>query len=828
MAIKKSQLYSALWEGCNALRGGMDASQYKDYVLTMLFWKYISDKQKSDPKALFFKIPADCTFDDIVKLKHKDGIGDMLNKKLEEIGKASYLGASFFYESNFNDPKKLGSGKDLIDTVSGLIEVFENPDLDFGNNRAADDDLIGDAYEYLMRKFAQASGKSKGQFYTPAEASRLAAKLLDIKSDTKSKIEIYDMTCGSGSLLLRAANESQAKGTWLYGQEIDIATLHMAQMNMILHGMMSNLQDGDTINNPRHKDPNNASELMRFDYCVANPPYSVKGWRKSAKENDEFGRWNTGVIGLPPESKGDYAFLLHMVRSMKSTGKGSCFLPHGVLFRGSLKQNENGHWEGDGEAMVRKYLVDQHLISGIIGLPANIFYGTGIPTCILVIDKNAAHSSQGIFMIDAKEGFRKDGDKNRLREQDIRRICDVWESKSEVEHYSRLVTWNEIKDNAYNLNIPRYIQPEDKEPKHDLFAHLNGGIPQSDVDSMTTLWDICTTLKTDLFMPSENKGYLQFTLKATADMDGTINANGSYQAQKKEYFDAINCWEQRMRDELANVCPDCAPKQLIESWGNDILNLFNECKSLVDGYDVYDELRQYWDEVLQDDVYMVSRDGWKLTYAPTELPLDKKGNVKGNFTFEDVVCDLLPSSVVVETCFSKEYAEIKKAESEIETVSGEIAAMLENDEYSDAFEAIADKDGAIKPAYAKAKVKEAKKTPAAFDKEFVKVWKDYSDLNDKLDEQKKDLKAKNVALATAVHAKYPTFTEDDVREMVFKHKWMPAMRARLDALMQAAQQSVAASLHSLNDRYAYTLTDIKAQVTELEEVVMSHLNEMGY
>ena len=448
MAIKKSQLYSALWEGCNALRGGMDASQYKDYVLTMLFLKYISDKQKADPKSMIYTIPEGCTFDDIVKLKNTKNVGDDLNKILAKIGREFMNDDQFFREADFNDSQKLGSGKDLVDTVSSLIGEFQRPGLDFGYNRAADDDLIGDAYEFLMRKFAQSSGKSKGQFYTPAEASRLAAELLDIRHDQRDNISIYDMTCGSGSLLLRAANESNATTTSLHGQEIDISTLRMARLNMILHGKAGydDLRDGDTINSPRHLTMDN--KLQTFDYCVANPPYSVKNWRKSALVNDEWGRWNQDVIGLPPSGKGDFAFLLHMIKSMKPTGRGSCFLPHGVLFRGSVEK-------GEGEALIRKYLCKQHLISGIIGLPPNIFYGTGIPTCIVVIDKAAARESKGIFMIDAKAGFMKDGDKNRLREQDIRRVCDTWFARAEIPHYSRLVTWDEIKAKGYNLNIPR-------------------------------------------------------------------------------------------------------------------------------------------------------------------------------------------------------------------------------------------------------------------------------------------------------------------------------------------------------------------------------------
>lgn len=824
MAIKKSQLYNTLWESCNALRGGMDASQYKDYVLTMLFLKYISDKQKANPEDVIFEIPDGCLFDDILKLKGQTDIGDKLNKKLEKIAQVFMYDESFFHNADFNDPKKLGSGKDLVDTVSGLIAVFENPALDFGNNRAANDDLIGDAYEYLMRKFAQASGKSKGQFYTPAEASRLAAALLDIKSDKRDNISIYDMTCGSGSLLLRAANESNAETTTLYGQEKDIATLHMAKMNMTLHGKhgYSDLKLGDTINNPLLLDSNRPNSLMLFDYCVANPPYSVKKWRKSASENDVFGRWNT-EIGLPPDSKGDFAFLLHMIKSMKPYnpatglgGKGSCFLPHGVLFRGSIEKQE-------GEAMIRKYLVDQHLISGIIGLPPNIFYGTGIPTCIVVVDKTSAHSSKGIFMIDAKDGFRKDGDKNRLREQDIRRICDVWFAKKDVPHYAKMVSWDEIIANGYNLNIPRYVIPENQEPNQDLFAHLNGGIPLMDVDAMSSLWELCPSLKEDLFSATENEGYVQFSSKAKNNIDSTIAQNESYKNQITIYKNSIAKWEEYMRSQLPFVCEECSPKGLIEKWGSETLSIFHKFKSLPDEYDAYDELAKYWDESMQDDVYMISRDGWKVNVT---LPTDKKGNIKKSFTYEDIACDLVPSMIVVKAYFAKELSAIEAISSDIESNETDMENLAE--ENSDSFSECFNDKNKVKLTDVKAKLKEAKKNPDYFDSADVEIWTQYVKIADCLDSNKKKLKKMVADLTVSVLKKYSELTEEDVRELVFAWKWMPTMQNNLECLMTNCQQRICSDLHILNARYEDTLGDLSKCALEYETAVISHLKEMGF
>ena len=339
MAIKKTQLYSILWESCNILRGSMDASQYKNYVLTILFLKYISDKVKAGSD-LYFELPEGCSFNDIVALKQKANIGEEIQKRLHLIAKANPNLDNIINEADFDDSTKLGSGKAKVDTLSNLIAVFQKDFLDFSSNRAGDDDIIGDAYEYLMKNFAAESGKKKGQFYTPAEVSRLMAMILGIHQDSRDQISIYDPTCGSGSLLLRAKAEAQ-NGVSIFGQELDGATRGMAVMNMYLHGVDdAEIEVGDTIEKPFFKDAPN--ELMKFDYAVANPPFSQKGWIKGeVKINDTYGRWGTddSLPPIPPAGYEDYAFLLHIIKSLKSQGRAACILPNGVLFRGNEEEN---------------------------------------------------------------------------------------------------------------------------------------------------------------------------------------------------------------------------------------------------------------------------------------------------------------------------------------------------------------------------------------------------------------------------------------------------------------------------------------------------------
>jgi type I restriction enzyme M protein len=487
MAIKKSELYSTLWSMCDELRGGMDASEYKDYVLLMLFIKYVSDKYAGVPYAPI-TVPEGSSFKDMVALKGSKNIGDDINKKIiapiEQANKS--LGS---IKVDFDNPEKLGTGDEKVKRLSNLIAIFENPNLDFSNNRAEGDDILGDAYEYLMRNFATESGKSKGQFYTPSEVSRIMAKIIGINNhSTNANTTIYDPTCGSGSLLLKVADEAERKIT-IYGQEKESATAGLARMNMVLHDCPTALikcTGNSTLSDPQFEENGG---LKLFDFIVANPPFSSKNWSNgldiSDSNADKYGRF-TG-FGIPPEKNGDYAFLLHMIRSLKSKGKAAVILPHGVLFRGG------------SEAEIRKNLIKKGYIKGIIGLPANLFYGTGIPACLIVVDKENAENRKAIFMIDASKGFTKDGPKNRLRDQDIHKIVDTFNKQLELPKYSRIIPITEIEEKEFNLNIPRYIDSQEEEDLQDIDAHLNGGIPDADIDALKSYWTVYPNMRTKLF-----------------------------------------------------------------------------------------------------------------------------------------------------------------------------------------------------------------------------------------------------------------------------------------------------------------------------------------
>jgi type I restriction enzyme M protein len=559
MAIKKSELYSSLWQSCDELRGGMDASQYKDYVLVLLFVKYVSDKFAGKPYAPI-TIPPGASFADMVALKGKTDIGDQINKKiLAPLAEANKLSDM----PDFNDPAKLGDGQEKVDRLTNLIAIFENPALNFSQNRADGDDLLGDAYEYLMRHFATESGKSKGQFYTPAEVSRIMAQILGIRNaKTTNDTTVYDPTCGSGSLLLKIGDEAKrgkdVKVT-LYGQEKDNATAGLARMNMILHDYATaEIKQGNTLANPLFTD---GAGLKTFDYVVANPPFSDKRWSTGlTPDSDPYGRFEG--YGIPPSKQGDYAYLLHILRSIKSTGKGACILPHGVLFR------------GNAEGVIRKNLIQRGLIKGIIGLPANLFYGTGIPACIILLDKEGATARKGIFMIDASKGYRKDGPKNRLREQDLHRIVDIFTKQLDTPGFARMVPVSEISDekNDYNLNLPRYIDSTEAEDLQDIEGHLRGGIPNRDLDNLKPYWDVIPAVRAALFK-EDRPGYSQLNI-ATNDIKPAIFDHPEFATFNSKATKLFADWKAANIPLLKGFDKDGHPKALIESISESLLAAF--------------------------------------------------------------------------------------------------------------------------------------------------------------------------------------------------------------------------------------------------------------
>jgi type I restriction enzyme M protein len=796
MAIKKSELYSSLWSSCDELRGGMDASQYKDYVLVLLFIKYISDKYAGQPYAPII-IPEGASFKDMVALKGKPDIGDQINKKIiAPLANANKLSDM----PDFNDASKLGSGKEMVDRLTNLISIFENKALDFSKNRAEGDDILGDAYEYLMQHFAVDSGKSKGQFYTPAEVSRVIAQIIGIReAKTSSETTVYDPTCGSGSLLLKVGDEAGTTVT-LYGQEKDAATSGLARMNMILHNNPTALiMQGNTLTDPKFKD---GDSLKTFDFVVANPPFSDKRWSTGLDPlNDTFQRFQS--FGTPPAKQGDYAYLLHIVRSLKSMGKGACILPHGVLFRGGA------------EAEIRRNLVRKGYIKGIIGLPANLFYGTGIPACIIVIDKEDAHSRKGIFMIDASNGFMKDGPKNRLRAQDIHKIVDVFTKQFDFPKYSRLIPVAEIEKNEFNLNLPRYIDSSAAEDLQDIAGHLQGGIPSRDIDALECYWAVCPGLKQTLFAPNR-PGYFNLAVHKAA-IKTTIYEHPEFAAFISDMNTHFNTWREKSTALLKALQAGFHPKETITQLSEDLLTHYTD-KPLIAVYDIYQHLMDYWAETMQDDCYLIAVDGWKAeTYRIIET--DKKGKQQD----KGWTCDLLPKALIVAHYFATEQQAIEKLQADLDNVGAQLSELEEEHSGEDGAFFELDK---VNKANISARLKEIKADKEA--KEEVDALLAWMILNEQVADLKKALREAELALDALAYAKYPTLSEAEIKALVVDDKWLATLDAAIHGEMDRISQALAQRVKELAERYETPVPKINRRVAELEAEVNRHLEKMRF
>ena len=817
MAIKKTELYSSLWASCDELRGGMDASQYKDYVLTMLFMKYVSDKYKGDPYGMIV-VPEGASYDDMIAAKNDKEIGDKINKIIAALAEENEL-KGIIDVADFNDEDKLGKGKDMVDRLTKLVGIFQG--LDLSSNRAGGDDLLGDAYEYLMRHFATESGKSKGQFYTPSEVSQILAKVVGIKNDTSQDATVYDPTCGSGSLLLQASDQAE-RGLTLYGQEMDNATSALARMNMILHNnTTAKIWKGNTLAEPQWTD--GPGQLKTFDFAVANPPFSNKNWTSGVTPEDDL--YNRFTWGIPPEKNGDYTFLLHIIKSLKSTGKGAVILPHGVLFR------------GNAEATIRENLIKQGYIKGIIGLPANLFYGTGIPACIIIIDKEHSQlastsfnsendelptiSGRPIFMIDASKGFMKDGNKNRLRSQDIHKIVDVFNKGLELERYSRLVSIDEIAANDYNLNIPRYIDSSEPEDLHDLSAHLQGGIPNRDIDALEHYWEVFPSIRETLFEP-QREGYSQ-ALVSASEVKSTILAHPEFKDFAQRSVLPFTQWVSEAK--LKDIKLGDNPKQFIFSISESLLNHYANSE-LLSKYDIYQILMDYWADTMQDDVYVLVQDDWQAGKTLRELVAKKGDKLKEtpNLIIKKTKykAELIPPHLIVARYFADEQTEVDALQAKQDEATQALESYIEEHTGDDGLlvEALNDKDKITK-ATATARAKLAK------DADEINALKHTIKLFNAETAAKKAVKEAQETLDLAVFEQYAQLDIEDIKSLIVDDKWLATLEANIIAEIERVTQQMANRVKQLEERYSTPLPTISKSVNELSDKVAEHLKAMG-
>lgn len=809
MTLRKSDLYGSLWRSCDELRGGMDASQYKDYILTLLFVKYVSDKQKADPDSLI-DVPEGGSFDDMVALRGDKEIGDKINKIIAKLAEANEL-QKVIDLADFNDEEKLGKGKEMQDRLSKLLGIFA--DLDFRGSRAEGDDLLGDAYEYLMRHFATESGKSKGQFYTPAEVSRIMAKVVGIDANTRRDQTVYDPACGSGSLLLKAAAEAP-RGMTIYGQEKDNATWALAKMNMILHSNeIAEIEKGDTISSPGFTQ---GAQLRTFDFVVMNPPFSLKSWSNGLE--NEYGRFE---FGMPPAKNGDYAFLLHALKSLKSTGKAAVIMPHGVLFR------------GHAEATIRKELLQRGYIKGVIGLPPNLFYGTGIPACIVVLDKENAQARSGVFMLNASKGFMKDGAKNRLRRQDIHKIVDVFTNQTEIARYSRMVPLGEIEDpkNEFNLNIPRYIDSSEPEDIQDLHAHLHGGIPERDIDALSDYWGAFPKLRSQLFKPNR-PGYLDLAVDVS-EVQQAILDSPEFQKFADQACALTDEWFVAHRQSLTAITKDTKPNDLIAGMGDDLLERFKSMP-LLDEYDVYEQLMTYWDSVMHDDVFLIMHEGWVDAARPRLAIEDKDrklsedpdlfiGSGKNATKYK---MDLIPPVLIVGRYFADEQARVDNLGRKADAATQAVEEYIDTNTGGETPLTDAVDDDEITKTRVAARLRDAKREDDVSPEEIA-VLEHLVRLFTEETVARRAAKEGQAALDRNALEAYGDLIEADIQELLLDDKWAGTLRNRIEGKVNSLTSELVTEIARLGKRYASTVGTLDAELRVQQKKVAKHLADMG-
>lgn len=894
MAVKKSELYSMLWEACNKLRGGVEPSRYKDYVLILLFFKYVSDRYKGQPFAEFTISPG-ASFDDLIQAKGTSDVGERTDIIIQKFLEDNKLQGSL-PDVSFNNRDELGTGKELVDKVTGLIAVFENPAIDFKNNRASGDDIIGDAYEYFMMKFAQASGKSKGQFYTPSEVSRIIARLIgigEIQQKPGKKWTIYDPAAGSGSLLIRAADEAPVDENGnsivtIFAQEKYPDTAGLAKMNFVLHHKgTAEIKHGSTLSSPQYTDE--FGGLRRFDFIVMNPPFSDKSWTDGIKPaSDTYKRFE---LGIPPEKNGDFAWFLHVLKSLDRNGKAGIIMPLGVLFRGNVEED------------IRREILERHLIKGVVGLPQNLFYGTGIPACIVIIDKEDADTREELFLIDASRGFKKDGSRNRLREQDIEKIVRTFLQREEIEGYSCRVKYSDILNyatNDGNLNITRYVQRIDKSLPQNIAAHLQGGIPGADIDSMKKLWSISPSLKHTIFTVADAEHDTYHLAMEPSEIQATISEDAYIQSVVQMEMETIfSQWSASVKNILLGVQEDTSPKELIRTVSGILLAAYAQAQ-LLDNYDVYDCLLNYWNAKLQDDVYILKASGYeagqeieytyvqkKTTNANGDTVYIDTGKVK---SFDGV---LIPREIIETVYFPAELAAINALEEQLSQLDYELDEMREEESGDDGLlrEVLNDAgDGIPKAKLAeRIKILDGKKISPILDamtqmvalfeegrtKEMEVLVREVPELEE-LDIRNKNGKFGRTRLTAALKAaadsavvpeiykdeyeallayavksvernktdkalrearkvlddkvveKYSELTVDEIKHLLFDMKWMAKMEADIRDEIEQILNDLSSKVLLMAKRYEHTLGEIEERTAKSRAAVMAALERMGY
>ncbi|MBV7275720.1 type I restriction-modification system subunit M [Clostridium sp. PL3] len=843
--ITSEEIKRRLWNGANELRGSMDASRYKDYMLGLMFYKFLSDKTLETFKVTsgLGQLSENELVDEYAKAKteYGDGVEKMIQGVLRYYVSPEYLYQTWLKDinsgdfevqkvtdslNNFertiavsgdaSDFKGLFSSStlDLTDTALGsnlnersknikaLILLF----ADLNMVALQKGDVLGDAYEYLIGQFAMESGKKAGEFYTPHQVSEVMAQIVAKSSDIKS---IYDPTVGSGSLLLtvkKHLNKDVQKDLAYYGQEKNTATYNLTRMNLLLHGVRPEkmtIKNGDTLSKDWPEDPANPNEGVQFDAVTMNPPYSAKNWNKAGlKVSDP--RFDL-VGALPPDSKGDFAFLLHGLYHLGTNGTMAIVLPHGVLFRGSS--------EGD----IRKKLLDKSRIDAIIGLPNNLFTNTGIPVVIIILKKNRKIDAP-VLIIDASNGFIKVGKQNVLQEKDIAKIVDVYMKKAEIPGYSHLATREEIKGNEYNMNIPRYVEAMDTEISQDVDAHLLGGIPQKNIDDLKVLQVLVPDVLNSC-LQTIRPGYVTLT-KPISELTSEILNDASIITMSDEIRTKTKNYIKQYWDVLRNVDKSTDIVNLMEEMLDSIKKILSDYK-YIDVYDGYQIIAEIWKDALSHDTELIASSGFYQIGRTREPNMITKGSGSNKREEQDGwVGSIIPSVLIAKELYSVELEAIENKRNAIQEIESELADLVEAAKVEDSEENNALYDALKKnehdepgDAFDNKLLKEELKK-AEKDSEEYKLLKKVETLINKKSSLTKDIKSEENELRNAVQERILVLTDEEIDKLMYK-KWFGYTADKMVSLVQIPLKAELNTLTMLQERYASTLPDIDMEIDSL-------------
>lgn len=859
--MNKQQLANRIWASANNMRNKIDANEYKDYILGLIFYKFLSDTEVK-----YFKEVCDWEDDELPELVENYEDMNMKNaiaECQEHIGffiEYKYLFSTWLNDTNFSvqtlsealsNFERLMSENyaSVYDGIfktlrEGLSKLGDNPSSqtkalkgliklikDIPTDGTQDYDVLGYVYEFLIGNFAANAGKKAGEFYTPHEVAMIMSEIVAEHHKDKESLEIYDPTSGSGSLLITIGKavskhilgKNKVK---YYAQELKENTYNLTRMNLVMRGIIPQnivTRCADTLEEdwPIHEEGSEIDKPLAVDAVVSNPPYS-QHWDPKDKEMDaRFANY-----GLAPKTKADYAFLLHELHHLKPDGILTIVMPHGVLFRGKTPKiyDKEGNVlpmelreEGQAEGQIRANLIEKNNIDAIIGLPANIFFGTGIPTLIMVLKKN--RGSEGVLIIDASKGFVKDGKQNKLRACDVKKIADTYRERKEIHGFSRVVTRDEIRRNEYNLNIPRYVDSSEAPVKYDIYSTMFGGIPNSEIADLREYWDAFPTLQQEVFTPEQDCPYS--TVKVDNIVEA-IKANSHVQDFKTRFSAAFADFKDMLHQRLIDHVEDV--KEVVES-DNISADIFRRTENLplVDKYAAYQILADNWQGIM-GDVEIIQTEGFgacNVVEAKTKMVKDKNG-------VEQEVADglkgrIIPFDLVQKTLFQSDLDAISALQSRVEAIDGELDAardellgMEDTDKYFDA-----EKDNAFisKEITADSKPKaDVEDDVKAQLKAIVALWDEKKTKNAQVKKDKLTLEKKTIETIEGL----------DMRgiKQFLELKWILPITSAIEALPDAIVQKLADAIKALGEKYAITYNDIERDIAESEQNLAALIGQL--